>query len=1453
MAPNFGSGVSRVLDPNQMGLTQVLWQAGKPPLDSEFNLLQQIAEDWRRTLVLRGTPSGWLGNATNASASLVTNPNWSNWVQFGQQRSGEKKSIEWAVVNGWMVPVTGTLTGTPPGSPDDTSTWNRVTLDPPPTNSGDSRIDFVFLEVWQARVAPNPSTSNKPGASAIYRYGNVEGGYSYLSDDIQDPAIGAETTQRVQLQYRLRVVSGIVGLTSYPDGFDPTIVKARGAAASPTSFVFTNMGKELGDAGLWRAGDGTANALGTVDGYVYAVPVAAIFRRNSVAWNGDPAQNLNGGFNRNPTAVDRTGYKTFSTTPTLSANMTASATTLSLVSVANIPLPLTPATPVLIQIDDEVMTYSVITGTTATITQRGALGTKAVSHKAGAQVKVLSGRPDGLFSDQITKTDILDLRHCVNPSGFDADTLLQSNLDRLLRGELRANWKRSGGGPQGPFLIYQDKISNSAASLGVTKLDGPDNIRQVWSDAAVPQKVEVIVNTAGNTGAAWGLGLNVTLGQAVAGQLSAGDTITIPVSQFKSGLIGADADQVRFLSSGDGGTPVLIRVDGDQDPLASSLFTVTPANPTSSQDLVITLAGGFTTTTRQLFITTHVLYGPGRGTSHRPDSTHSVAYLSAGSDIMTQLSGVPSNNIPLRAAWAPLWSKFRSGTFRNMLPVTAEAYVDPGSKTVVLSPFRRIPMPANIRPMDGTAKNINTGLAVASGTNGVGNNTTTFTDAGATFSASGVIAGDALVVSSPAGSAGTYAVVSAATTTMVTSPAVPTNTNIVYKVHHTQGLMPTASLSGAAKWTTTDPLQLFSSSGDPTASRKNLCVTLPRHLVPGWGEVRCPIIHSDTTTTPSGGTSTFDEGINFLVLTKKGDRSGLGADNEKNFVPFSNGSVSWALFSTLNFVPATAAPYNGTFSFSGNTFAGMRQFTDTRGLGRKGLELPPFYGISRLFAVYEATDYQLNGSAYASTTRIPTGGGAVNLLRTNFDGATFWIEIDSDGDSTFILNADAIDISKSPNAIANFAAGQYVIEANIFGFDRGSFDISKEFRLVLSRGRNSGQATSVTRVDNFGTGSGVATFSAPVLIVPGPALSSDEIAVNYSRTPYQGDAWGSQTSQTDIGYKPGPLTSGTAFQVSSTSLDAQNLTRPNPKVLEVLSAVAFSTTMGTGRLAGDGTVGYDIRNVGWEDVVNGGTPVYPPATGVSARPSLKVGGLTTDDQLVSIGTEYHGCIERLPLGSLFRDKDFRGTLPAGAGNTEFRHQVPSPLVYLNDRAPGVLATGTARSKTLDQTELAVNSTTTSSGQPGEILIHVDGEQGNYGLLTNFRTNRGGSVYVGGGARPGGEVAAVLDTAGTHPSSPAVLDGVAMLVRNAPTSIGSNAVSAGGELMLLVVTTANWLLNAGHSARIVACGTNGTGEGYSAADLYHIEGRPLVNDHARLGSNIDPTSIVLSRSIPITGA
>lgn len=1456
MGNNYGTGVSRVLDPSGTGFVEVLWQEGKPPCDAELNLLQEIATDWTRKAVIQGTPSGWLGNDTNSSGDFVTSPIWSNWFQFGRQRSGEKRSITWAVVNGWVIPITGTKTGSPPGSPNDTDTWNRITLDPPPANSGDFRTDFAFLEVWLARVPPNPLTLNKPGAAYIYKYGNVEGGANYLGDDLVDPALGFETTERIQLQYRIRVVSGLVGLATYPDGFDPTVVKAQGAATAPTSFTFTNMRKELGDPGLWRAGDGTANSLGTVDGYVYAIPIAAVFRRNSVAWAGDPSPNFNGSFNRNPIATDRTGAKTFSVTggisdsspaiPTLASAITASSTTIQLANLSQLPylpIPTSPANPVLVRLGDELLTYSSITSGGLMTVTRGVNGTRAEAHAAGAQILVQAGRPDNLFADQVAITDILDLRHVVNPNGFDYEALLKNNLDKLLRGKLHANWKRTGTGPQGPFVPYEDKIGTSAAT-GVTLLDAPDNIRMIFSDVASVQKVEFIAVANADSvlpaevSDVWTFGdLSVlhTL-RGTSSQFSANDILSIPIAQFKVGLPGGDADQVRFVNDHVTGA-IQIRVAGETTPIDPSTYTVTPANPTPTDDLVITLGANFPSvaSAKQLYITVSVLYGAGRGLSRRPDAIHSVTFANVGSDVLTHHAGVASTHFPLKVGWAPLWSKFRSGLYQSMLPVTAEAYADLGSKTLVLQPFRKISWPS-LYTMDGSSANYNpTAIPGASGTGTISSGTissgTTLTDGTKDFSGTGLnIQVNSAVLITTGLQTGRYNVVQVAplgnTHQLILDRVLPAG-SVTYSIHAAQGLMPLNTNAGVAKWTNTDPLGVFSGQSESAAATKNIYVSLPRHLVPGWGEFRLPIATtSDESTNPN-----FGEGINFGLISLKGSSY---TDSDKNYVPYGFGTSSFAIFTTWNFTGSTPAVYNASVPSLGFTMAGMRKFTDSRGFGRKGLELPPFYGIARLFGVYEAQDYAVNLSAYDVTNRTARTGGSTNLLRQDFDGPLFWVEIDSDGDSTFILNADAIDLSRSPHAVT-FDSGNFVIEASIFGFDRDAFDITKEFRLVLTRHINSStsrsEAINPTRSANIDI-----PISGPSCVLPGPVGAGGAICsvlIDYSRTPYMGDAWGSQTSYADLAHTAGPLLTGVAWQIANPNngLLLDSLTRPNQKVLEVLASCGFATTLGTGRLSGDCLVGtqLDMRDAGYED-----PPAYPPASGVAARPIVNLGGFE-GDVVTNPATQYLGCTERLPLGSLWRDKDFRGGT--------FGWSINSLLVHTNEEG---IASGRSMTQSLmaEYTEVNLSTADTATGQAGECLVHVDGEQGNYALRTNYRTNRGGSVFTASGTHPGGEVLLSYPDVTAPAKQTNVLAGRAFLVRNTVTTVGSSEVSAGDELMLLVVTTVTQLSDHNAHPMWVSIGTNGTSEGWSAADLYRLEGHPLLNDRTHL--ELDPSIIALPR-------
>jgi hypothetical protein len=120
--------------------------------------------------------------------------------------------------------------------------------------------------------------------------------------------------------------------------------------------------------------------------------------------------------------------------------------------------------------------------------------------------------------------------------------------------------------------------------------------------------------------------------------------------------------------------------------------------------------------------------------------------------------------------------------------------------------------------------------------------------------------------------------------------------------------------------------------------------------------------------------------------------------------------------------------------------------------------------------------------------------------------------------------------------------------------------------------------------------------------------------------------------------------------------------------------------------------------------------------------------------------------------------------------------------------------------------------------------------------------------VGNGPHPGGEISLQgqpLQVTGNHTN---VIVGRAMLVRNTVTNVGATEVSAGDELMMLILTNVVRIPPGAPFPGVIDIGTNGVGESFAAADLYRIEGHPLTRNNVRM--NIDPATISLSlRSRP----
>lgn len=194
---------------------------------------------------------------------------WTGWgSQFRPIRT---------LVNGWVVRLFNEKLGTPPTTPS-----NHVTVHLGSAASTGKLTNFVFLEVWLQEI--------DKAAPVFYKYGAVNTNDSsptvtdHLHPDVIHTVKAMATGGNwIQLRHRLRFAQDI-DPTAAPDGFSTSILAQGGKNSPVTSYPFSNMNEMLDDAGLWRAGTGStgdSTALGTYDGFVYAIPIMQVHRRNS--------------------------------------------------------------------------------------------------------------------------------------------------------------------------------------------------------------------------------------------------------------------------------------------------------------------------------------------------------------------------------------------------------------------------------------------------------------------------------------------------------------------------------------------------------------------------------------------------------------------------------------------------------------------------------------------------------------------------------------------------------------------------------------------------------------------------------------------------------------------------------------------------------------------------------------------------------------------------------------------------------------------------------------------------------------------------------------------------------------------------------------------------------------------------------------------------------------------
>lgn len=344
---------------------------------------------------------------------------------------------------------TAFLTAVLPGAGDAISqTGNFITLAVAPAVVG-------ALVASGATFTGGADRPNKPAQSQnmIFRHGNVlSPSPVWLEDEMVDPVINRESSQRIQLQYRIRTTSDAeaVNYKKHPDGFSALIagggpgdaaIFAQGNRGQPVwagngvdtvSYPFVRADKTSTwldssavaygweDDGLWVAGDGSSEAaanLGAIDGFVFAIPIAFIHRHNNASdvlagiKGFDPESNANGA-----PVYDHPGY----------------------------------------------------------------LSHFGFNVPAGA-----SDRPDGHFCNVITQENLLDLRRHVVFPGVDLAAELKYQVQSLLDGNLRT-WsadtsdKQDLGGDSGDvstrFLVCNE-IGRTNADGATAPLAGEDSER----------------------------------------------------------------------------------------------------------------------------------------------------------------------------------------------------------------------------------------------------------------------------------------------------------------------------------------------------------------------------------------------------------------------------------------------------------------------------------------------------------------------------------------------------------------------------------------------------------------------------------------------------------------------------------------------------------------------------------------------------------------------------------------------------------------------------------------------------------------------------------------------------------------------------------------------------------------------------------------------------------------
>ncbi|AEO93678.1 gp420 [Bacillus phage G] len=339
-----------------------------------------------------------------------------------------------------------------------------INLSEPPENG--SREDLVFLEAFW--------TMKNPG-DAIYKNNCVE-------DSIERYTI---TYEKI-LEWRIRIVDGVDFAKFTMDGFtvdtdnldsdkyNNKVILPMGKKSSPITYNtsqydngiirFSNYKQNSNnDIGFYLAGNGDAESkliLDTIDGYIYAIPMFKIKRRNSKEFS---ANNSYGSSSVKQVIKQYIDFNNVQPNELqkLSLNSDLVQYFKTVIGRKFIYVPEKESYKFLVVSADE-------TNNVVTIKN---IGTQLIDYNDAYWV-IVSSRPDEKYSDVVYRDDIIDLRHKVSFSNCDYKSLLEKNFNKLLKGKLNTKEQIKMKKEYINLQPAQIEIASSFKPVKVNQADG---------------------------------------------------------------------------------------------------------------------------------------------------------------------------------------------------------------------------------------------------------------------------------------------------------------------------------------------------------------------------------------------------------------------------------------------------------------------------------------------------------------------------------------------------------------------------------------------------------------------------------------------------------------------------------------------------------------------------------------------------------------------------------------------------------------------------------------------------------------------------------------------------------------------------------------------------------------------------------------------------------------------